>query len=96
MEILEELNLSSNTLQSLPDSIGLLPRDSDGRQILPPQPQPRGTLLDAQVSNPHLLGLGARELPRDAFLAQVRTLAAQPCDPLRWRKVAPRRAADFL
>ncbi|MDN4481900.1 hypothetical protein QQX02_13295, partial [Demequina sp. EGI L300058] len=53
-------------------------------------------LLDAQVSNPHLLGLGARELPRDAFLAQVRTLAAQPCDPLRWRKVAPRAAADCL
>ncbi|HET6804216.1 MAG TPA: leucyl/phenylalanyl-tRNA--protein transferase [Frateuria sp.] len=53
-------------------------------------------LLDAQVSNPHLLGLGAREMPRDAFLAQVRTLVAQPFESAHWRKVAPRPAADYL
>jgi len=53
-------------------------------------------LLDAQVSNPHLLGLGAREMPRDAFLAQVRRLTAQPFDAAQWRKVRTRDAADFL
>jgi leucyl/phenylalanyl-tRNA--protein transferase len=53
-------------------------------------------LLDAQVSNPHLLALGAREMPRDAFLAQVRTLVAQPFDPARWRKVAARPATDYI
>jgi leucyl/phenylalanyl-tRNA---protein transferase len=53
-------------------------------------------LLDAQVSNPHLLGLGAREMPRDAFLAQLRRLAAQPFDAVHWRKAGPRAAADCL
>ncbi|UGB39333.1 leucyl/phenylalanyl-tRNA--protein transferase [Frateuria soli] len=53
-------------------------------------------LLDAQVSNPHLLGLGAREIPRDAFLPQVRTLVAQPSDALRWRTVPTRPATDYL
>ena len=53
-------------------------------------------LLDAQVSNPHLLGLGAREIPREAFLAQVRQLAGQPFDPLHWRRVGARVATDFL
>ena len=28
-------------------------------------------LLDTQVSNPHTLGLGATEMPRDAFLKEV-------------------------
>ncbi len=31
-------------------------------------------LIDAQVENPHLLRMGAAHLPRDAFLARVRTL----------------------
>jgi leucyl/phenylalanyl-tRNA--protein transferase len=53
-------------------------------------------LLDAQVSNPHLLGLGAREIPRDAFLAQVRSLVAQPVDAACWRKVPPRPATGYL
>lgn len=35
-------------------------------------------LIDAQVENPHLLSLGARHLPRPAFMAQVRELVAQP------------------
>lgn len=35
-------------------------------------------LIDAQVENPHLLGLGAESWPRARFLAQVRELAGQP------------------
>jgi leucyl/phenylalanyl-tRNA--protein transferase len=35
-------------------------------------------LLDAQVSNPHLLSLGARALPRAEFAARVAELAARP------------------
>jgi leucyl/phenylalanyl-tRNA--protein transferase len=35
-------------------------------------------LLDAQVENPHLLSLGARLLPREAFLARVGELVVQP------------------
>lgn len=35
-------------------------------------------LIDAQVSNPHLLGLDAVELPRDVFLRQLAALVAQP------------------
>ena len=53
-------------------------------------------LLDAQVSNPHLLGLGAREIPREDFLAQARQLTAQSFDPVHWRKVASRDAGDYL
>lgn len=53
-------------------------------------------LLDAQVSNPHLLGLGAREIPREDFLAQARRLTAQSFDPVHWRKVASRDAGDYL
>ncbi|MCX7514208.1 leucyl/phenylalanyl-tRNA--protein transferase [Frateuria sp. STR12] len=53
-------------------------------------------LLDAQVSNPHLLGLGAREIPREAFLAQVRKLVAEPFDAAQWSKVGTRSATDYL
>jgi len=35
-------------------------------------------LIDAQISNPHLLRLGARTMPRDAFLAEVARLTALP------------------
>jgi leucyl/phenylalanyl-tRNA--protein transferase len=35
-------------------------------------------LIDAQVENPHLLALGARRMPRAAFLAQAGQLAALP------------------
>jgi len=35
-------------------------------------------LLDAQVANPHLLGLGAREMARPDFLQQVIRLSRQP------------------
>ena len=41
-------------------------------------------LLDAQVPNPHLLGLGAVELPRAEYLRTLRTLARQP-GPAAWR-----------
>lgn len=53
-------------------------------------------LIDAQVANPHLLGLGAREIPRAAFLAQVRTLAALPCAPMRWDTTERAPAMAFL
>ncbi|NUO71982.1 MAG: leucyl/phenylalanyl-tRNA--protein transferase [Frateuria sp.] len=53
-------------------------------------------LLDAQVSNPHLLGLGAHEIPREDFLAQARRLTAQPFDPAHWRQAGSRAACGFL
>ena len=42
-------------------------------------------LVDAQVSNPHLLGLGALEWPRAWFLDQVARLVRQPLDAAAWR-----------
>ena len=53
-------------------------------------------LIDAQVSNPHLLGLGALELPRAAFLAQVRELSLQTFDGTAWQLISPQPAAAFL
>jgi len=53
-------------------------------------------LIDAQVSNPHLLALGAVEIPRGAFLAQARALADQPCDDVPWHGAAPLHAAELL
>ena len=44
-------------------------------------------LIDAQVSNPHLLGLGAVELPREVFLQQVSTLGAAPFDVRHWGNI---------
>jgi leucyl/phenylalanyl-tRNA--protein transferase len=41
-------------------------------------------LLDAQVGNPHLLALGARELPRAEFAARVAELSALPGRPGPW------------
>lgn len=41
--------------------------------------------IDAQVSNPHLLSLGAVEIPRSAFLQHVATLASTPFDQDCWR-----------
>jgi leucyl/phenylalanyl-tRNA--protein transferase len=45
-------------------------------------------LIDAQVSNPHLLGLGAQELPRGQFLRAVSQLGGLPGRPGSWRSVA--------
>ena len=53
-------------------------------------------LIDAQVSNPHLLGLGALELPRAAFLAQVRELSLQTFDATAWQLISQQPAAAFL
>jgi leucyl/phenylalanyl-tRNA---protein transferase len=47
----------------------------------------RFPLIDAQVSNPHLLSLGAVEIPRSAFLQYVATLASAPFDQQRWHSV---------
>ncbi len=46
-------------------------------------------LLDAQMSTPHLHSLGAFELPRARFCAQVATLCAQPGREGSWRGVFP-------
>jgi leucyl/phenylalanyl-tRNA---protein transferase len=43
--------------------------------------------IDAQVSNPHLLGLGAKEIPRSAFLKNVHTLTSAPLDQQRWHSI---------
>ncbi len=53
-------------------------------------------LIDAQVSNPHLLGLGALELPRATFLAQVRELSLQTFDATAWQMISQQPAAPFL
>ncbi len=41
-------------------------------------------LLDAQVENPHLLSMGARHWPRDAFLAHVREAVLLPGPDASW------------
>ena len=53
-------------------------------------------LLDAQVHNPHLALLGARQLPRADFLAAVAALVAAPAAPGSWRERAGSLAADAL
>lgn len=45
-------------------------------------------LIDAQITNPHLLGLGAIELPRAEFLRRVATFSAQTVDEAWHRKAA--------
>lgn len=52
-------------------------------------------LLDAQVTNPHLLSLGAEEMPRADYLAALRTLAAQAFAPASWAGVTPMDAATL-
>ena len=47
-------------------------------------------LLDAQVANPHTLGLGAVELPRAHYLQQLAQLGALPGCPGGWAKLTPR------
>lgn len=44
-------------------------------------------LIDAQVSNPHLLGLGAVEISREAFLQNVAALVTAPFDEEQWRDI---------
>ena len=51
-------------------------------------------MIDAQVENPHLRRLGARRMPRAAFLAEVARLAALPAPADLWRQ-PPLPAADL-
>lgn len=44
-------------------------------------------LIDAQVANPHLTLLGARELPRAGFAAELGRLCALPGRPGSWREL---------
>ncbi|GAB2582353.1 leucyl/phenylalanyl-tRNA--protein transferase [Dyella jejuensis] len=53
-------------------------------------------LIDAQVSNPHLLSLGALEIPRAAFLKQVDALTSSSFDPRHWQHLAPLPARHLL
>jgi leucyl/phenylalanyl-tRNA--protein transferase len=41
-------------------------------------------LIDAQLENPHLAGLGAEAWPRADFLRRIATLAAAPAPPGSW------------
>lgn len=41
-------------------------------------------MIDCQMSTPHLASLGAREIPRDVFMARLRALVAMPWQPGRW------------
>lgn len=53
-------------------------------------------LIDAQVSNPHLLGLGAIELPRARFLEQAHALAAESPTRDPWQRMPRQPAASVL
>ncbi|MDB5351370.1 MAG: aat [Planctomycetota bacterium] len=47
------------------------------------------TLIDCQITSAHLLSLGAREIPRDEFLARVRDAVKAPNPPGSWTKSEP-------
>lgn len=51
--------------------------------------------IDAQIANPHLLGLGAREIPRDLFLPRWLALSGQPGRPGPWSDLPPLAAASL-
>ena len=51
--------------------------------------------VDAQIANPHLLRLGAREWPRKAFLARWEALAARPGRPGSWAGLPAKTAASL-
>jgi leucyl/phenylalanyl-tRNA--protein transferase len=53
-------------------------------------------LLDAQVSSPHLVAMGAREMPRTRFIARVVELAAAPGVDGSWMGDWPLRSAAAL
>jgi leucyl/phenylalanyl-tRNA--protein transferase len=41
-------------------------------------------MIDCQMNTPHLASLGAREIPRDDFIARLQQLVAQNALPARW------------
>jgi leucyl/phenylalanyl-tRNA---protein transferase len=53
-------------------------------------------LIDAQVSNPHLLSLGAFEMPRSTFLRGIALLVATPFDQQHWRSLPAIPASRIL
>jgi len=53
-------------------------------------------LLDAQVTNAHLMRMGAREMPRAEFLAQIEDLVGQPTGGLWQAPSSPRPVATLL
>ena len=44
--------------------------------------------IDCQVTNDHLLSLGAREIPRDDFLQRLRRNLAHPTRQGSWEEAA--------
>lgn len=46
-------------------------------------------LLDAQVTNSHLVSMGAIDMPREAFLARVEVLAGIDVESGHWRDARP-------
>lgn len=46
-------------------------------------------LIDTQVANDHVLSLGAREIPREHYLAQLAGLVELPRDPGAWNWALP-------
>jgi leucyl/phenylalanyl-tRNA---protein transferase len=53
-------------------------------------------LLDAQVASPHLLSLGAFQMPRARFIAHVSDYCKQPSVPGQWQEKWPIRLASEL
>lgn len=53
-------------------------------------------LLDAQMTNAHLVRMGAREMPRADFLARIADLVDRPTDELWQVPPAPRPVAALL
>lgn len=53
-------------------------------------------LIDAQVEHPHLLSLGAEQMPRQQFTAQVEHLTALPAAPGVWTTRFGERGASTL
>jgi leucyl/phenylalanyl-tRNA--protein transferase len=56
----------------------------------------RFPLVDAQVFSEHLFSMGAREMPRSRFVAQIEALCAQERSPGLWLEDWPIRAARDL
>lgn len=53
-------------------------------------------LIDAQVENPHLVGLGAATMPRSEFCSRVDILRALPALPANWSAAFGSRPAASL